>query len=167
MATVLITGGTGMLGKALSKALLAKRYHLIILTRKKPAGTLNQESEIVYTEWDINKQTIDRDAIAKSDYIIHLAGASITEKRWTEKRKKEIENSRVMSSALLVMGLKEFPNNVKTVISASAIGLYGSDSLSKGEGRGKTFVETDPPAHDFLGQTCRLHQGQRNPGICL
>ena len=145
-----------MLGQALSKALPAKGYHLIILTRKKPAGILNPESGIEYTEWNIKEQIIDRDAVAKSDFIIHLAGASVAEKRWTAERKKEIEDSRVISSALLVKALKEIPNKIKAVISASAIGWYGTDSLSKGEGRGEGFVETDPPAHDFLGQTCRL-----------
>ena len=162
MATILITGGTGLIGQALSNALLAKGYEIIILTRKPKIAT-GKTAKLFYAEWNINEQTIDIDAITKSDYIIHLAGASISEKRWTAKRKKEIAESRVMSSALLIKALKENPNNVKAVISASAIGWYGPDLPSpQGEGQG-VRLETDPPANDFLGQTCKLWEESIQP----
>ena len=166
MATVLITGGTGMIGKALSKALLNKGYSVIILTRNpKNAARANVPGimgldMVSYAKWDVEKQTIDAEAVSNTDYIIHLAGASLVEKRWTKKRKQEIVNSRVDSSKLIVESLNEISNHVKAVISASAIGWYGVDSLHPdsdrdGEGRGEVFVETDPPATDFLGQTCK------------
>lgn len=158
MATVLITGGSGMVGTALTKALTAKGYNVIVLTRnvtdKKPSNNFS------YAEWDTEKQTIDETAIRQADYIIHLAGANIAEKRWTAKRKMEIRGSRVKSGQLLVKALREIPNKVQAVISASAIGWYGADAQIPNP---KPFIETDPPAGDFLGQTCVQWEAATNP----
>jgi len=147
MATILITGGTGLIGTALTKELLKKEYDIILLSRS-PEKYSSSTSRLRHLKWDIEKQTIDPNAVSKTDYIIHLAGAGIADKRWTTKRKKEIVESRTLSSSLLVKALKENANNVKAVISASAIGWYGED-------RNAPFVETDPAAEDFLGTTCK------------
>jgi uncharacterized protein (TIGR01777 family) len=149
MANVLITGGTGMIGKALVKALLDKGYGVTILTRKKPAGM--PDKGISYAEWDIKRQTIEQDAIAKTDHIIHLAGANVGEKRWTKKRKKEIVDSRVRSAELLIKVMREVPNKVKTFVSASGIGWYGPDPSIPNP---SPFIEDAPAFNDFLGQTC-------------
>ena len=166
MQTILITGGTGTIGKALTKALLEKEYDVIILTRniqdKELPGPYHT-SRINYATWNIEKQTIDPDAITKADYIIHLAGAGVAEKRWTKKRKQEIINSRVDSGKLIVDSLKRIPNNVKAVISASAIGWYGTDPLSAGEGRGEAFEEDDPADETFLGTTCKQWEESIEP----
>jgi uncharacterized protein len=146
MSTICITGGTGLVGKHLTQLLVAKGHRVVVLSRKsKPL-----QENISYAVWDLQKGEIDRDAIANSDYIIHLAGAGVAEKRWTKGRKEEILNSRTQSSALLVKALKEIPNKVKAVISASAIGWYGPDQKVENKG----FVETDSAHNDFLGQTC-------------
>lgn len=84
---------------------------------------------IQWVQWNVEAQTIDKDAVAKADYIIHLAGAGVADKRWTKKRKQEIVDSRVKSGALLVTALSEIENNVKAVITASAIGWYGADPV--------------------------------------
>jgi len=147
MATILITGGTGMIGTALTKVLVQRGYEVIILSREKRKST---EKNIFYALWDVNKQTIDEDAVKKADYIIHLAGANVGEKRWTKKRKKEIVDSRAKSGELLVKALKEIPNKVKAVISSSAIGYYGPDPQIP---NAKPFVETDSPFNDFLATT--------------
>lgn len=147
MATVLITGGTGLIGKALSGLLIQKGYDIIVLTRKPKPSAQN----ISYAAWDLEKQTIDNDAIRNADYIIHLAGAGIADKRWTKKRKKELLASRTQSSALLVKSMKEIPNEVKAVISASAIGWYGKDPAIPNP---NPFTEDYPHANDFLGHTC-------------
>lgn len=155
-STILITGGTGMIGKALTEALLKKGFHVIILTRKLPedkAKTINTNPS--YAVWNVEQKQIDKEAISKADYIIHLAGASVAEKRWTKKRKLEIVNSRVESGKLLVDTLKNIPNNVKAVISASGIGWYGPDNISFEETRGEAFKESDPFYNDFLGNTCK------------
>lgn len=157
MATVLITGGTGMIGSMLSKALLAKGYSIIILTRKaKPSA----DNGISYKEWNIEKGTIDQEAITGSDNIIHLAGANVAEGRWTDKRKKEIVDSRVSSGTLLVKSLKETPNKVRCVVSASAIGWYGADTQIPNP---KPFVETDEADKSFLGSTCKLWENAIQP----
>jgi uncharacterized protein (TIGR01777 family) len=156
MQTVLITGGTGMIGKAISNQLLQKDYNVIVLTRKLPMKTLKTPS-LAYALWDVKKQTIDMDAIKKADHIIHLAGAGVVEKKWTAAYKKEILDSRTESSKLLVSSLKNNNNKVKTIVSASAIGWYGADKT------GQPFIETDAAANDFLGETCRLWEQSIDP----
>lgn len=144
MATICITGGTGLIGTALTHYLSAKGHAIIILSRS-PAKLSG--NGIRYAEWNPETGTIDRESIAASDFIIHLAGAGVADKRWTKKRKTEIVNSRVQGAELLVKALKEIPNNVKTIISTSAIGWYGPD-------KDKPFVETDPSYNDYLAETC-------------
>ncbi|MBW8685540.1 TIGR01777 family oxidoreductase [Chitinophaga rhizophila] len=146
MDTVLITGGTGLVGRALTKLLTEVGYRVIILSRK--AGPDSDNALVSYAHWDVAKQTIDETAIQQADYIVHLAGANVAEKRWTAARKKEIGASRTQSAALLYKALEKYPNKVKKVISASGAGYYGED---KG---GPAFTEKDPPSDDFLGHTC-------------
>ncbi len=152
MATVLITGGTGMIGRRLTKLLVNKGYEVIILSRKL-SGLRPELKNVSYANWDINKQTIDKEAIAKADHIIHLAGAGVADKRWTKARKEEIVNSRTQSSALIVKTLAENCNTVKTVVSSSAIGWYGADT-EKSVLNG--FSEDATADTEYLGETCRL-----------
>ncbi|WP_121354805.1 TIGR01777 family oxidoreductase [Flavisolibacter nicotianae] len=160
MATITITGGTGLVGSALTKKLLAKGHTIFVLTRKaRPAA-----GRVVYKEWDIEKGTIDPTAIREADYIVHLAGANVAGGRWTEKRKKEIVDSRVKSGELLVKSLHNLPNNVKAVISASAQGWYGEDPRIPNP---RPFVETDPPDQGFLGRTCKLWEDAISPVTTL
>jgi uncharacterized protein (TIGR01777 family) len=170
MATVLITGGTGLVGKALGQALLEKGYRVIILSRQ--AGKKSSIQNLAYATWDAAKQTIDKEAISQADHIIHLAGAGVADKRWTKKRKQEIIDSRIYSSKLIVDSLQSIPNNVKSVISASAIGWYGADRLIpspsplSGEGGNVLkFVESDPADKAFLGDTCKRWEESIAPVI--
>ena len=159
METVLISGGTGLVGKGLTKHLTAKGYTVIILSRQLPAdnGQLS-ESNISYAKWDVKTQQMDIEALQKADYIIHLAGAGVMEKKWTEEYKKEIVSSRTESAKLIVKSLKQNPNKVKAVISASAIGYYGEDKNT-----GKFFTEDDPADNNFLGETCKLWEESITP----
>ncbi len=165
-STILITGGTGLIGKALSEALHERGFHIIVLTRN-PTKQKSNHPLLTYATWNVEKKTIDEDTIAKADYIIHLTGASVAGKRWTKKWKKEIIDSRVESGKLIVESLKTIPNKVKTVISISGIGWYGPDpslALSRGEGIEKDFfIETDSAAEDFLGQTCKQWEAAIEP----
>ena len=156
--TVLITGGTGLIGKSLSALLLKKGYKVIILTRNMVRSSGN---ELEFAIWNVEKQEIDGRAIQKADYIIHLAGAGVMDKNWDEKYKKEIVESRTHSSALLCKGLNENKNMVKAVISSSAIGWYGKDATPLI--RIKGFTELDPPDAGFLGETCRLWEQSIEP----
>lgn len=158
MANILITGGTGMVGMRLTEMLLAKGYEVSILSRNNQSSTVHRPRSTVYT-WDISTAYIDAEAIQKADYIIHLAGAGVADKRWTSKRKKEITNSRTQSGDLLVKALTAIPNKVQAVISASAIGWYGPDKKNNP----KKFMETDPAYSDFLGETCLLWEKSIQP----
>src|SRR5215831_8172856 len=103
MATVLIAGGTGLIGKAVTKELLNRNYNVIILTRS--PGKYSNTSKLIYAGWDIEKQTVDKDAVIKADHIIQLAGAGVADIRWKKKRKKEIVESRTKSSELIIKTL--------------------------------------------------------------
>lgn len=157
MQTVMITGGTGLIGKTLTAQLVKRGYEVIILTRQLPKEPAHNHTS--YALWDVTKQTIDVAAVQSADYIIHLAGAGVVDKKWTPAYKKEILDSRTKSSDLLITALKNNPNKVKAVASASAIGWYGADTQPSKSG----FVETDPPVKDFLGETCRLWEESIEP----
>lgn len=158
MATVLITGGTGMLGKAISQALIRIGWEVIILTRN-PEGRPTVPG-LRYAKWDIDNAAMDPQALADADHIIHLAGAGVADKRWTARRKQEIRDSRVRSGALLVKFLNEYPNKVRSLVCASAIGWYGPDPVIPNP---DPFREEMPPATDFLGSTCRQWEESTAP----
>ena len=150
METVMITGGTGMVGKHLTELLVVKGYDVIIVSRKKVIA--RRHASISYALWDVEKQTIDADALQRTDFIINLAGAGVAEKRWSDKRKQEIVSSRTNAGATIAKVLETMPNKVKCVVNASAIGWYGADtkdSLLNG------FTEDKPADSSFLGNTCK------------
>lgn len=147
-----------MIGTRLTEMLAGKGYDVIILTRS--ATKSPSLPGVSYARWDIDRQTIDPDAIGKADHIIHLAGAGVADKRWSQARKQEILRSRTESSTLIVKALKEYPNKVQSVISSSAIGWYGPDtarSLQEG------FTEDLPADAAFLGETCRQWEASIEP----
>ena len=156
MQTILITGGTGLVGKALAKAIIQKGHAVIILTRKIPES--HHGPGIRYARWDIPGGYIDPIALADATAIIHLAGAGVMEKKWTPEYKDEILKSRVDSSTLLIQALKIYPHKVRSFISTSAIGFYGLDKDPV-----EPFIEEDSPAVDFLGETCKLWEESVEP----
>ena len=161
MATVLITGGTGLIGSRLTGLLIEKGYQVIILTRNKKKQNKANVYNPSYATWNLAKGVIDTGAIQEADYIINLSGAGIADKRWTTKRKIEIAESRIKSGQLIVRALKENANKVKAVINASAMGWYGDDShLQKGD---KSFTEDMPAAPGFMGQTCKAWEESIEP----
>ena len=120
--TVLITGGSGLVGTHLSQLLTAKDYTVTHLSR----NPTQKSYQTFY--WDIKKGEIDDEAITSADAIIHLAGAGVSDKRWTESYKKEIYDSRIDSTRLLKEKVEKLNPKLKHFISASAIGYYGWDS---------------------------------------
>lgn len=132
------------MGKHLIQKLKEKGYRVTILSRNRSDST-----EKVYL-WDVEKKEIEKEAIESADYVIHLAGANIGEEAWTNERKKQIIDSRVQTAKLILEKSKEFKNHIKAFISASATGYYGAITSDR------IFTESDPPATDFLGETCRL-----------
>ena len=142
---VLITGGTGFVGRNMTDLLIKNGFTVSILSRSKKANIEN----IFYYTWDVANQKIEEEAVLNADYIIHLAGENIAEKRWTPKRKAEIIDSREQSIQLIYSVLKNNDNKLQAFISASAIGIYGAIN-------GRTIcTETTKPANDFLGVTCK------------
>lgn len=137
---ILISGGTGFLGNNLKRLFAEKKYHVGILTR-------GMATDADTFQWDIKNNFIDPGAFENSDTIINLAGASIAKGRWTAKRKKEIIDSRVKSTALIFDKLKSTTHRVKTFVSASAIGIYGDTGV-------QWVDENTSAANDFLGTTC-------------
>ncbi len=137
--SVLITGGTGLLGRRLTELLLEKGYRVAYLSRS--AHTYPGVS--VY-QWDITKGYVDPEAFNNMDYLVHLAGAGIADERWTDERKKIIISSRTESIELLARLMKEHRKIPEAFISSSAVGYYGADT---GETKN---TETTPPGNDFL-----------------
>ncbi|PKH68125.1 TIGR01777 family protein [Flavobacterium sp. ALD4] len=142
---VLVTGGTGFVGKELTKALINVGYTVSILSRTKIKNTVS----VFYYTWDIEKQTIEKDAVLNADYIIHLAGANIAEKPWTNKRKEQIINSRERSTQLIYSVLKKSNKKIDAFISASAVGIYGAVNGQE------ICTENTAFGDDFLGLTCK------------
>ena len=140
MAKILITGGTGLVGTRLSKVLTDNNHEVIILSRKP-----KEKNEY---KWDIDNNYIDKNAFKDVEFIIHLAGAGIAEKRWTNDRKKIIIDSRVDTANLLYTKVKELNIALKSFISASGIGYYGAVTTDT------IFKESDKAGNDFLGEVC-------------
>jgi len=182
MSTITITGGTGLIGTTLTHLLIDNGHRVIILSRKAPPGGRPAPADepdlasavhsaaafygrpsgpgLQRLHWDPATGYIDPEAIRQADFIIHLAGAGVADHRWTAKRKKVIEESRTKSAELLVKALREIPNPVKAVLSASGIGWYGPDPAIPNP---RPFEETDPADQDFLGETCRRWEAAISP----
>lgn len=135
--TVLITGASGLVGRHLSTLLKENGYRVLTLSR-------HPDGENAF-QWDPENDYLDTEALNQTDHIIHLAGASIGDKRWTDDRKEEIVNSRVKSSALLYQKCVDSGVHLKSFITASAVGFYGN---------GDSFTETDPAGKGFLASVC-------------
>jgi uncharacterized protein (TIGR01777 family) len=152
---ILLTGGSGLLGRELTKILLDKSYMVSHLSRKP-----GHDPKVKTFIWDVEKGVIDEACIAGVDMIIHLAGAGIADSRWTDARKKLIIESRTKSIALVYDLLKQKPHQVKKVISASGIGYYSD--------RGDELMHEDsPPARDFMGECCMAWEQAVTQGRAL
>ncbi|MES2678291.1 MAG: TIGR01777 family oxidoreductase [Bacteroidota bacterium] len=152
MAKILITGGSGLLGKAISDILIKKNHLPVWLSR---SG--DESGPVKKYKWDLKKQYIDEKAFENTDYILHLAGAGIADKRWTSNYKNEIVSSRVNSSALLHDCISKNAYPIKTLVGGSAIGYYGARQSD-------TVVhENEHAGNDFLAQTCSLWEKSYQP----
>jgi uncharacterized protein len=140
MQNILITGGTGLIGRRLTTFLLEKGYQVTYLSRRK-----EHIPNVKVYQWDIQRAYIEDGALENADYIIHLAGAGIADKRWSDARKRELINSRVQPIELIISHLQKKPSaKLKAFISASGIGFYGGDrgdeKLSEGSLAGNDFL---------------------------
>lgn len=138
---ILITGGTGLIGNELRRLLIAEGYSVAILSRTKEIEGIRS------FYWDYEKGILDEEAIEFADVIIHLAGEGIANKRWSATQKQVILDSRIKTTDLLFSKSEKAKNKPKMIISASAVGYYGSGNTDK------IFSEEDPAGNDFLAST--------------
>jgi uncharacterized protein (TIGR01777 family) len=139
---ILLTGATGMLGKDLIDVLLQRGYRVSVLSRKP-----QQIKNVSVYLWDVYKQEIDINCLEGVDSIIHLAGENIAKEKWSDERKKEIVESRVLSAHLLYKTLVAHKNQVKDFISAAAVGYYGN----RGD---EILTEESPAGKGFMAECC-------------
>jgi uncharacterized protein (TIGR01777 family) len=123
----------------LSEMLIDAGYEVAHLSRQTTHG------HYCSFRWDPGTQQVDESAIRYADYVVNLAGASVSDEKWSDDRKREIMSSRVGGTNLLARLLREHPHHVKAFISASAIGVYG-------DADDRVLTEDTPPApsDDFL-----------------
>lgn len=143
-STVLITGAKGLIGVPLVNLLLAQGKTVHVLSR----NPSNENPAVKEYGWDVEKGYLDKRCLEEVDAIIHLAGENIGSKPWTRERKRVIIASRTKGLQLLEEALKQTPgSNVKTLISASAVGYYGDRA-------DEILTEESAPGNDFLAETC-------------
>lgn len=145
MATILVTGASGLIGSKLCKTLVEEGHRVVALSRNHKTIAIDK---VTTYQWNIRKKYIDKKAFKDIEYIIHLAGEDIAKKRWTKERKKHIVHSRIESTNLLFDYVKKLNLPLKKFISTSATGYYGAVSSSH------IFNEDTPKGTDFLSDTC-------------
>jgi uncharacterized protein (TIGR01777 family) len=142
---ILITGGSGFIGRALSRELKISGHEVIIATRRR------YDSKDRFT-WD-SRELIPQDIMSKFDAVVNLAGEPVAPGRWTKDRKRRILESRVNATRALAESIRNANPKPRVLISASAVGYYGP--------HGDEYVtEETPPAPDFLAGVCRAWEAE-------
>jgi len=145
MKSILIAGGSGLIGSRLTKLLTYKGQQVKILTR---SDRTSDNEKVSYHQWDLKSQTADPEAF-DCDVIINLTGAGIADQRWSEERKKVIIESRVNSVKLIGKMIAQL-NDKPSYIGASAVGIYGDSE--------KTMLQESEISDDkdFMVEVCKL-----------
>jgi uncharacterized protein (TIGR01777 family) len=146
MKTILITGGTGLLGTHLIPIIKETGFRIHVLSR---SSNPILHCDAVFT-WNIDQGEIDERAFEGVTHIVHLAGEGIADGRWTESRMKSIISSRVKSAELILSILKKRSQRIEVLVSGSAVGWYGAKTDNQ------LHTEDESPESDFMGETCRL-----------
>lgn len=152
---ILITGASGLIGSRLIKNLLEKGHRISVLSRQS-----KNFNDFRSYNWDVEKQLIDQNAFDGIDTIIHLAGAGIADKRWTQKRKQELVDSRIKSTQLLYKTIKSINAPIKNFISASAVGYYGNRN-------DEILYENSSCGTGFLADCCKQWEQAVDEGLNL
>jgi len=143
---IIISGSSGLVGSALVNSLRSDNHQIARLIRSGSPAQTGPSSESI--RWEPPTGSIDLAAMEGADAVVHLAGASIAEGRWTPARKEILRRSRVDATHHLVAGLKKLQRKPRVLVSASAVGFYGS----RGD---EVLTEPSAPGKDFLAQICR------------
>ncbi|OUC06707.1 epimerase, partial [Litorilinea aerophila] len=143
---ILITGGSGLIGRALCQALIAEDHQVIVLSRQ-PGRVSHMPQGVQVVQWDAQSGAGWSSFLEGADAVINLAGESIAAGRWTAERKARIRRSRIQASQAVVDALRQVQKRPQVLLQASAVGYYGP--------RGDEIVTEDtPPGRDFLAQVC-------------
>lgn len=145
----LISGASGMIGKAISQTLESQGYRVYALDR--------QRRDVPFF-YDQAQETVNLDASISLDVVINLAGANIADGRWTQQRKQVIWESRVTTTRLLCEALATLPHRPQVLLSGSAIGYYGKD-------RSEAADEESAPGHDFLAELSVAWEEATGPAV--
>lgn len=148
MAHILIAGATGLIGTHIQQ-MLAPYHTIAILTRNKK---ICNNTNIFY--WNPKTLEVTPQAFAKVDCVINLSGENIGNKRWSNSQKETIQQSRIMASRTLAHGIAKYGTMVTTLISASAIGYYGSQESKH------AYTEHDSAGTNFMAQTCTIWENE-------
>lgn len=154
MAKILISGGSGLVGKKLTASLLNQKHEVVWLSR-----TEDLKSKVKKYKIDLNTNYINSAAFENVTHIVHLAGSGIADHRWTKNYKKEIIDSRVKSADLIYNCIIKNNFPIKQLVGASAIGYYG------GRQSKNLFTENSEPYTDFLSQSCIEWENSYKPFI--
>ena len=144
---IIITGGTGLIGRPLSESLVAQGHEVTVLTRD-PIEADPMPDGVFLHRWDGKTADGWGHLADGADAIINLAGAGIGDGRWSKKRKEAIRNSRLQAGFAVLEAIKMAAIKPKVLIQASAIGYYGSVE------DGTIMVEQNPPGNDFVAKVC-------------
>jgi uncharacterized protein (TIGR01777 family) len=138
---IAITGASGLIGTALSASLTSQGHRPIALVRRAAKAGADE------IQWDPAGGTIDAASLDGIDAVVHLAGAGIGDKRWTDDRKKVIRDSRTEGTSVLATALAGLSAKPSVFVSGSGIGYYGSQGDS-------VLTEADPAGTGFLADVC-------------
>lgn len=146
-ARIVITGATGLIGTHLCRRLMAQGYDVTILTRDIAIAKRRVPNAADYVLWTPYTHGAWAHALNGAFAVIHLAGAPIFGKRWSESYRREIRESRVVSTRVLFSSMIAAVQKPTCFLSGSAIGYYGARDATP-------LDETAPPGHDFLARVC-------------
>lgn len=157
---VVISGATGLIGKALTRRLHAQGYRVVVLARDPQAARKDVPNAADYVAWRAEVDGPWAKAVDGADAVINLAGASLIGHRWTDAYKRQILDSRVLGTRGLVNAMRKASVRPRVFINASAVGYYGaSDKVG--------LTESDPPGDDFLGGVCVAWEAEARPAQYL
>jgi uncharacterized protein (TIGR01777 family) len=143
---ILITGGTGLIGRALTRSMTADDHTVMVLSRSQRWAP--PESQVRYFTWDARTSAGWEEALQSADAVVHLAGENIGGGLWTPDRKERILNSRVSTGRALVEGLRQTGARPRVFVQASGIGIYGTSE-------NQTFREGDRAGSDFVSEVAQ------------
>lgn len=150
---IVITGATGLIGKKLVNALVNRGDEVIIFSRNSEKAKSILPKAKKFVEWNYKKPDNWKSEINGVDAVIHLAGINLFSKRWNDAFKKEVLESREVSTRNLADAIKSCGNKPGVLVSASGIGYYGNCG-------DKILSEESPVGNDFLADVCKVWENE-------